>query len=171
MTEPFSANDIKLIKSRIDKSWFALLRIYFPFFIALLIANYTGRKKGVGGKIGLAEYHKIYVIVAVFFATVFVVFLILDFRKRVLPYLKEKTAGEKKSAVFRARKYFDPIHKQYLLFHPFKDNTYLTVSQQVFNSLQEGQEIELQTGALTGVLLTLKINNEIISDVEEFRFR
>jgi hypothetical protein len=171
MTEPLSPDDLKLIESRIDKSWLALLRTYFPFFIALVIANYTGRKKGVRGTIGFIEYHKIYIIVAVFFAAVFIVFLILDFRKRVLPYIKEKSTGEKKISVVRARKYYDPIFKQYLLYHPFKENAYLAVSQQVFDSLWEGQEIELQTGAQTGILLALKINNEVISEVEEYRFR
>jgi len=170
MIETFTNQDIQLIKSKIDRAWFSLARTYLPFLLALIIAYYTVKPRATRRTISFSNYDKIYAFVFAFFFIVFLIFFIKDYKKTIAPYKKEIKAGEKKSTIVQVRKYFDPVYKQYLLFHPFKQDTYLIVSEQLFNSITEGQEIELQTGINTGIVLAVKINNELLAEIEEFRF-
>jgi hypothetical protein len=170
MTDTLNKADIKLIKSKIDRAYFSLARVYGPFLIALILAyQYAKDKKGMKN-ITPSQYVTIYLIVFGFFFIVFAVFCIRDYRKQVLPYKKELTAPSKIVSTFLARKYFDPIYRQYLLYHPTRENKYILLTEDEFNSIADGAEIELQTGKNTGIVLAISINGKLLDDVEEFSF-
>jgi hypothetical protein len=111
-----------------------------------------------------------YIMIFTFFFIIFFIFFLRDYKKKVTPYLKEMQGGAKNILTFNARKYFDPIYNQYLLYHPIKSNTYILLSSDEFSSISEGQELVLESGVNTGIVLAIKFNDKILSDVEEFTF-
>jgi hypothetical protein len=170
MKESFTDQDIQLIRSKMAKAWGSLARTYMPFVLALLVAYFYARPRATRRAVSFSAFDKVYVIVFIFFIGVFALFFLKEYNKSIALLKKEIVAGEKNLSLVCARKYFDPIYKQYLLYHPFKENTYFIVSEEIFNSIQEGQEIELQTGIYTGIVLAVKVNNKLLPDIEEFRF-
>jgi hypothetical protein len=170
MTQPLSESDIKLIKSKIDSGYFSLAKVYGPFLLALILANQYVKGKKSLKDISASQFNTIYLIVAIFFLIVFSFFCFRDYKKKVLPYKKELSAKSKNVTSFIAKKYFDPIYRQYLLYHPMKENKYILLTEEEFNSISDGQELELQTGMNTGTVLAIGINGKVLGDVEEFSF-
>lgn len=170
MIERFTDQDSKLIKSKIDRAYFSLAKIYVPFILALVLAYQLTKNKKAVRKMSASDFDKVYWVVFAFFIIVFFILFLRDYKKKVAPYKKEMTAKSKNLSFFKARKYYDPIYNQYLLYHPIKENKYILLTEEIFNSIEDGQEIELQAGGVTGIVLALKINDKILSNVEEFSF-
>jgi hypothetical protein len=170
MSEKFTNKDVLVIKSKIDKAYFALAKIYVPFILALLLAYQLTKNKKAVSKMNPSDFDTIYWIVFGFFIIIFFVFFLRDYKKNIAPYKMEMGTRSKNLSLFRARKYFDPIYNQYLLYHPIKENKYILLTQEEFNTIEDGQEIELQVGAVTGIVLAIKVNDKVLTSVEEFSF-
>src|SRR5215831_8437207 len=107
MQEEFNQADIDLIKSKIDRSYFELAKLYGPFLVGLILAYYYARgMPNMMKDITPAQFNIIYTVLFTFFITVFFIFLVRDYRKKVVPYKKEIAGGKKEVQRFHARKYF-----------------------------------------------------------------
>ncbi len=168
MEKAYTKEEISLIKSKIEKGYSSLAKTYAPFFMALLLAYFYAKPKSIDRVITTTQYESIYLIVFIFFLTVFIFFVLNDYKKRIKPFNKELKEGNKVVVEFKARKYFEPFRKNYLLFHPTISNKYLLINEQAFNSIEDGESIELILGSVTGVVLALRIKEIIISSVEKF---
>ena len=170
MTQTFTEADIHLLKSKIDRAYFSLARVYAPFLVALFLAYYFAQKKAIGKTISMQQYNRIFLIVFGFFFIVFCIFCYRDYAKKVLPYKREISAGSKTISTFSIRKYFDPVFRQFLLYHPTKENKYIVLTEKEFNSIEEGTLAELHTGQKTGITLAITINGKVMVEIEEFSF-
>lgn len=176
MQETLNQSDIRSIKGKILRSYFELSRIYLPFLVTLVVAYYVAKNRLRGPRMRGSkditdfDYNLIYFIVFTLFFVVFLIFFLRDYRRKVAPYRKEMHGGAKSISTFRARKYFDPIYNQYLLYHPTKENTYILLNEYEFSIISEGQELILESGTNTGIVLAIKINDKTLSNVEEFKF-
>jgi len=170
MKETFTTEEKTLIETKIDQGFFSLARIYIPFLIALVLAYFYTKPKGIDHNISISHYDSIYIFVFGFFIIVFSFLAVKDYKKKVAPLKKELVSGSKQTVHFNARKYFDPFYKRYLLFHPGQENKYLLLQEKEFNSIVEGDAMELCTGSISGLVLTLRLNDKIFTNVEEFSF-
>lgn len=159
-----------LIERKIDQGYFSLARVYGPFFMALLIAYFFTKRKGIDRHISASQYDTIYLFVFGFFTTVFLFFAVKEYKSKVSPLKKELTSGTKRTISFNARKYFDPVYKKFLLYHPGRKNKYLLMQEEDFDLIDEGEAMELSITSVSGLVLSLKCNNKIYTNVEEFSF-
>ncbi len=74
----------------------------------------------------------------------------------IIPLILESKRKEKNCLSFYAVKYQDPIYKKLLIFYPGKDNYYIELSAEDFQLLQDGEKLYLETGCVTGEILSLK---------------
>jgi hypothetical protein len=170
MTQTLTQADILLIKKRIDKGYFSLAKVYGPFLVALIFAFQIGKRRVVQEHITASQFQTIYLFVFGFFFAVFALFCFRDYRKKVLPFKKELSGESKIISTFIARKYYDPIYRQFLLYHPTEENKYILLSLDEYNSITDGQEIELHAGKKTGIILAISVNGKIMEEVEGFTF-
>lgn len=170
MNEAFTQEEKTFIKRKIDQGYFSLARVYGPFFMALLIAYFSTKRKGIDRHISASQYDSIYLFVFGFFVIVFLFFAVKDYRRKVSPLKKELASGSKKTISFVARKYFDPVYKRLLLYHPSREDTYLLMQEEEYSSIDEGDAMELSITSISGTLLTLRSNNKTFPNVEEFSF-
>ena len=170
MSNTFTAEEISQIKTKMDKGLFSLARIYGPFLMALVLAYFYARPKATKADVKASDYDYVYIIVFGFFLMVFSIFAIREYKKKVAPFKKELATGSKTITPFTARKYFDPIYKNHLLYHPFQEKKYLLLTEQDFNSMNDGDRVELYTGSVTGLVLAIKINGKLVTSVEDFGF-
>jgi hypothetical protein len=96
--------------------------------------------------------------------------MVRDFRRLVLPFQREARTGQKYCVGFVARKYLDILYGKHLLFYPGKDNIYIEVSKEDFESICDGEELYLETACVTGEVLALKCGDRVFKDPEEFSF-
>jgi hypothetical protein len=118
MKDPFTAEDRTLIEKKIDQGFFSLARTYGPFVIALVLAYFYTKPKGIDHKMSASQYDSIYLIVFGFFLAVFCLFAVKDYKKKILPLKKELASGARQVIHFNARKYFDPIYKKHCFTIP-----------------------------------------------------
>jgi hypothetical protein len=177
IVKPISPEDRVLLKKLRDKAWLTLTQTYSLFFLALGYVYFKmtpgsawkGHTPGYD-KMTQSDYMHVYWIVASFFGSVFLYFLIRDFRRMVLPLEKEMRQGHKYCHTFFARKYKDPIYNKCLLFYPGKENLYIEMSPADFDSIGNGQQLHLESACITGEVLSLKGDGRIYSSATEFSF-
>ena len=71
---------------------------------------------------------------------------------------------------FVAKKYHDPFYDRYLLFYPDKEDIYIQVCSEDFNSIGNGEDMYLEVASVTGEVLYLKSPEREFKDPEEFSF-
>lgn len=169
MQVELNKNDARLISAKIDRALFLLAKTYLPFIFALVLAYVYTKPKTDGKRISVAQFETIYLIVFLFFLIIFSIFCTRDYQRKVVPYRKEKLVGFKHLTPFVARKYYHPIYKQHLLYHPTNENKYILLSEKDFNNVDDGQNLELHTGSSTGIVLGISHGDEYL-DCEEFTF-
>ncbi len=170
MKETFTVEDKTLIKIKIDQGFFSLARVYGPFIPALLLAYFYTRPKGIDHKISASQFDMIYLFVFGFFILVFIFFAARDYKKKVAPLRKDLELGSKRRISFHAKKYFDPVYRRYMLYHPEQENKYLLLQEADFNEIAEGDAMELYTGSISGLVLALRLNDKIFTKVEAFYY-
>jgi hypothetical protein len=177
IVKPISPEDRATLKKLKDKAWFTLTRTYSLFFLALgyVYFRMTPGSTWKGhtldyGKMTRSDYVHVYWIVASFFGFVFLYFLVRDFRRMVLPLEKEMRQGNKYCHTFFARKYKDPIYNKCLLFYPGKEDLYIELSPEDFDSIGNGQQLRLESACITGEVLCLKNDDRVFSTATEFSF-
>lgn len=177
-TQPLSPADRVLLHKLKGKAWTTLLRLYVPLFL-LLAAAYFRCKPGPDGTatinrhrvhITQSDFATVFPFFATFFGAVFLGFLIKDFRRLVLPFLREEKLDKKRCLSFSAKKYHDPLYDKRLLFYPDKDNYYIEVRPDDFDAIGNGDELYLEVASVTGEVLTLKASERVFKDPEEFSF-
>ena len=174
-TKNLTTEDRALIKKLVGKGWWTLLRTYGAFFLALIYLYYRmypGTSfRGHSYKMSGSDYLHIYEIVALFFGSVFLYFTIRDYRRLVLPLQKDLARGECFCCSFLARKYDDPVYGKHLLFFPDKEDWYIDLSQDDFNSIANGEELSLYTAAVSGEVLTLSVGERPLTSATLFSFK
>jgi len=98
------------------------------------------------------------------------IFVVKDFRRMILPFIREARTDTKYCHPFVAKKYHDPIYDKYLLFYPGKEDFYISVCSEDFNSIGNGEEMYLEVASVTGEVLYLKSPGREFKDPEEFSF-
>ncbi|HLK27468.1 MAG TPA: hypothetical protein VKT28_02720 [Puia sp.] len=174
---PFSEIDRSALQKRIQKGWFTLLRTYGAFFLALGYiyyrmypgGNLRGRKLSYGN-MTLSDYLHVYIIVAVFFGSIFLFFVVRDYRRILLPQYKDLRFGKKYSRSFYARKYADPIYNKRMLFYPEKENLYIELSAEEYDKIPDGEMLQLEYAVHSGEILSLKSKDIVFLTAEEFSF-
>ena len=173
--KPFSAKDKTVLKKLQFKSWFVLLRLYVPLFL-FLVYIYTWRP-GPGevlrirkSKITREQFDHSFPYLAIVFGGIFLIFAIKDFRRLILPFMREARMNTKYCHAFIARKYHDPIYDKYLLFYPEKEDFYIEICAEDFNSIGNGEDMYLEVASVTGEVLYLKSPDRVFKDPEEFSF-
>jgi len=177
IVKPISPEDRAILKKLKNKAWFSLAKTYSLFFLALGYvyfrmspgSTYKGHTLGYGKMTG-TDYDHVYYIIAAFFGSIFLYFLIRDFRRMVLPLEKEMRLGNKYCDTFFARKYKDPIYNKCLLFYPGKEDLYIEISQEDFDSVGNGEQLQLESACITGEVLCLKSGEKVFSTATEFSF-
>lgn len=170
MENKLTEKEIAQVKSKIDRGYFVLARTYAPFLLALVLAYFYTKPKAARGKITESDYEHIYMFVFGFFLIVFSIFAIRDYRRSLLPIKQELKNGNKRIIPFTIKKYFDPIYKRCLLYHPVKDGKYLLLTEEVFGLLHDGQTAELLVGSITGTIFSLKVDGKEFIDIDEFSY-
>jgi hypothetical protein len=169
MKEKLNDTDIKFINTKIRDGYLSILKTFGPILAGLLLLYF--RK---GGKISRhmtpSEYDQAFLFFILMSYGILFIFIIRHFNKNILPYRRELKSNEKKIIKFYAKKYADPLSKKFLLFHPLVENRYFSISEEYFKSIQHGEELEIQTGGLTGISLGLKTAKASIVDAEDFYF-
>jgi hypothetical protein len=172
-----SPEDRKVLEKLKEKAYFRLIRLYGFLFLAL---GYIYFKMFPGqiyrghvleyDHMTLADYQHVYYIVAAFFSSIFLFFLIRDYRKMVIPLSSEMSNGKKYCSEFYARKYADPIYKKCLLFYPGKEDLYIEISPEDFASIGNGECLRLESACITGEILFLGCGNRTCKGASEFSF-
>jgi hypothetical protein len=174
MVLPMSSEDRRLLQKLQDKSWFILLRTYGVFFGALAYLYYRMAPgtyfKGHRMQMSRSDYNYVYGAVALVFGSVFLLFLIRDYRRLVLPLRREMRLGNKYISHFFARKYKDPFYGKCLLFYPGKENLYISISEDDFDAIGNGEELQLDSAVITGEVLALRSGDKVFTTAEEFSF-
>jgi len=173
-TSPFSAGDEALLRKLKEKAWFTFLRLYLPLFLFLVYIHFRmapgGIFRGHTIKYSRSQFETVYPFFAVFFASIFLFFAIKDFKRLILPYQKETRSGKKYSCMFTARKYHDILYGKCLLFYPDRDDLYIEIAPEDFEAISNGDELYLETGCITGEVLSLKSAGRVFKNPEEFSF-
>ena len=99
-TQPLSSRDLQVIQDLKDKAWFTLLRLYVPLFLGLVFVYYKllpqYREHPVRYReMSRLDYTHVYEVFATVFGTIFLIFLIKDFRRLILPLARELKANQK----------------------------------------------------------------------------
>jgi hypothetical protein len=172
-----SQTDRSVLQKQVQKGWFILIRTYGAFFLALgylyyrmYPGSYWRGSKLKYEDMSLADYLLVYIIVAVFFGSVFLFFVIRDFKRILLPQYKDLRSGNKYSTSFFARKYADPIYNKRMLFYPGKENFYIELSIDEYDKISDGESLQLEYARLSGEILSLKNNDTIFFTAAEFSF-
>jgi hypothetical protein len=116
------------------------------------------------------DYTHVFEVFVAVFGTIFLFFLIKDFRRMILPFRSELRANKKYCLNFFAKKYVDPIFNKCLLFFPGKEDVYIEMDLNEFQSIFDGQSLYLETGFVTGEILLLKSDTREFKSADEFRF-
>jgi hypothetical protein len=174
-TQSLSSQDRQVINELKDKAWFTLLKLYIPLFLGLVFVYYKlvpqYRENPVRYReMSRLDYTHVYEIFAAVFGTIFLIFLIKDFKRLILPLGRELKANEKIWLNFLARKYQDPIFNKSLIFYPGKEDVYIEMDPDEFQSVQNGQQLYLETGSVTGEILSLKSETRDFKTADEFSF-
>ncbi len=174
-TQPLTIKDRQVIQQLKDKAWFTLLKLYIPLFLGLIFVYYKllpqYREHPVRfQEMSRLDYTHVYEVFAAVFGTIFLIFLIKDFRRLILPLGRELKANEKICLNFLARKYVDPVFNKCLIFYPNKEDVYIEMDPNEFKSVQNGQQLYLETGSVTGEILLLKSDDLDFKNADEFSF-
>jgi hypothetical protein len=169
-----SAEDRAILGKLKNNAWMTLLKLYVPLFF-LLVAVYIKMQPGGifrGHKLSYSkdQFGTVFPMFAAFFGLVFLIFLIKDFRRLILPFINEAKADKKVCRSFQARKYHDPIYDKRLLFYPDKDNYYIQVCPEDFDATASGEELHLEVASITGEVLSLKSAGRNFTEPAEFSF-
>jgi hypothetical protein len=173
-TMPLSPGDWLILNKLRKRAWAALLRLYLPLFFMLVyvyfkmrpVGNFRGHRLSYSSE----QFKTVYPLFAAFFAVLFFGFFYKDFRRMILPFLKEAKTNKKICCSFLARKYHDPLYDKRLLFYPDKENIYIQVSAEDFDAIGNGAQMELEIAAVTGEVLALKSVNRVFKEPAEFSF-
>jgi len=173
-TKPLSSEDKAILKKLQSKAWFTYLRLYVPLFLMLAYVYYTMQPgqtfRGHTLKYSKAEFNTVFPYFAAVFAVVFLIFVVKDFRRLILPFIREARTNTKYCHAFVAKKYHDPFYDKYLLFYPDKEDFYISVCPEDFNSIGNGEDMYLEVASVTGEVLYLKSPDREFKDPEEFSF-
>jgi len=174
-TKPLSSEDKAILKKLQFRAWFTLLRLYVPLFFGLLFIR--ALRPGPGqvlrlkkSKITPAEFDQVYLYLVLIFGGIFLTFFIKDYRRLILPFLREARINLKYCHAFVAKKYHDPFYDRYLLFYPDKEDIYIEVCSEDFNSIGNGEDMYLEVASVTGEVLYLRSPERECRDPEEFSF-
>lgn len=174
-TKPLSSEDKVILQKLQFKAWLALLRLYVPLFFGLLFIR--ALRPGPGqvlrmkkSKITRAEFDQVYIFLVLIFGGIFLIFFIKDYRRLILPFLREARMNLKYCHEFVAKKYHDPFYDRYLLFYPDKEDIYIEICSEDFNSIGNGEDMYLEVASVTGEVLYLKSPDRVFKDPEEFSF-
>ena len=172
---PLSGEDRQTIQELKDKAWFTLLKLYVPLFLGLVYVYYKYlpeyREYPVKfEELSRTDFTHVFYVFAAVFGVIFIVFLVKDFRRLILPLGKELKINEKISFSFFARKYEDPIFRKCLIFYPGKEDVYIEMDPDEFKTIQNGQPLYLETGFVTGEILLLRSETQRFKSADEFSF-
>lgn len=173
MAKPFSPEDKAVLQKLKGKAWFTLLKLYVPLFLMLVYIYYkmepsesfSGRRARYR-----MEFQTVFPYFAAFFGAVFLFFVIKDFRRLVLPFFREALNDTKYCQSFLSRKYLDPIYNKCLLFYPDRENFYIEVCPEDFDSIGNGEDLYLEVASVTGEVLYLKSGDRVFKEPAEFSF-
>jgi hypothetical protein len=158
------------------KAWLSLLRVYPLLFLALgyiyFKMHFGGTIRGykVGHDLTPSQYNLVYAIFAAFFGCIFLFFMIRDFRRLILPFQKDVRADKKRCFSFSAKKYQDPFTDKCLLFYPGKEDIYIEICAEDFESIGNGDELYLEVAYVTGEVLVLKSPSRVFKAPAEFSY-
>jgi hypothetical protein len=174
LTVPLSAADRVILNKLKNKAWLVLLRLYIPLFFMLVYVYFKMQPGNTFRGHTLSDtgyqFETVYPYFAIGFASLFLGFFIKDFRRLILPFLRESKMDKKICCSFVARKYHDPLYDKRLLFYPGKENVYIEVSAEDFDATGNGEELELEIAAVTGEVLVLKHGSRVFKEPAEFSF-
>lgn len=174
VTCPLSPADKAVLNNLMAKALFVWARLYVPLGLGLVWVYYTMQPGGTfrGHKMdyGKQEFSTVYPIFAAFFGLVFLGFMIRDFRRMVLPLIRETKRNEKNCYSFTARKYLDPIYDKRLLFYPDKEDMYIEICKEDFDCIGNGEQLQLEVGSISGEVLSLRSRSRTCKDPAEFSF-
>jgi hypothetical protein len=175
-TRPLSSDDKDILRKLKEKAWLTWLRVYPLLFLALIYIYYkmeyggTIRGYRLGHDLSQAQYKLTFGLFAAFFGSVFLFFAIRDFRRLILPFQKEARINKKNCFSFSARKYQDPFIDKCLLFYPGKEDLYIEVCKEDFESIGNGEVLHLEVAFVTGEVLSLKTNDRFFKAPAEFSY-
>jgi hypothetical protein len=173
-TKPLSSGDKAVLQKLKEKAWLTLLKLYVPLFLMLVYVYYKmepgGTFRGRPVKYTMAEFKTVFPFFAAFFGAVFLFFVIKDFRRLVLPFFREALNDTKYCQSFLSRKYLDPIYNKCLLFYPDRENFYIEVCPEDFDSIGNGEDLYLEVASVTGEVLYLKSGDRVFKEPAEFSF-
>jgi hypothetical protein len=174
LTMPLTPADRVILNKLKIKAWAVLLRLYIPLSLMLVYVYFKmqpgGTFRGHTLSYSVGQFSTVYPLFAAFFALLFFGFFFKDFRRLILPFIKEAKMNKKVCCSFLARKYHDPLYDKRLLFYPGKENVYIEVSPEDFDATSNGQELALEVAAVTGEVLALKCGERVFKEPEEFSF-
>jgi hypothetical protein len=174
-TCPLSTADKAILGKLRDKALFNWARLYIPISLMLVWVYFQMQPGNTfrGHKLDYskAEFSTVFPFFAAFFGLVFLGFMIRDFRRMILPFMKEARRSEKNCYSFSARKYLDPFYDKRLLFYPGKEDLYIEVSKEDFDIIGNGEQLQLEVGCITGEVLSLRGQDRAFKDASEFSFK
>ena len=174
MTQPLSPGDKAVLKKLRDKALFTYSRLYLPLFLLLVYVYYEMQPgntfRGHRLRYSKSEFNLVFTWFALFFGLVFLFFSIRDFRRMILPFIKEMKGQQKNCLAFTARKYYDPIYNKRLLFYPGQEDVYIEVGQEDFDAIGNGESLQLEVGCVTGEVLSLQCQGRVFKEPAEFSF-
>jgi hypothetical protein len=173
-TCPLSPADRAILGKLRDKALFNWARLYIPISLMLVWVYFEMQPgnafRGHTLKYSKSEFSTVYPFFAAFFGLVFLGFMVRDFRRMILPFIKEARRSEKNCYSFSARKYLDPIYDKRLLFYPGKEDLYIEVSKEDFDIIWNGEQLQFEVGCITGEVLSLRSPDRAFKDPAEFSF-
>ena len=174
LTKALSPEDKDVLQKLQSKAWWTYLKLYVPLFLMLVYVYYEmqpgGSFRGHSIRYSKAQFSTVFPFFAAFFGAIFLIFAIKDFRRIVLPFLKEVKLDSKYCHSFIAKKYHDPIYDNYLLFYPDKEDVYIKICSEDFGSIGNGEDLYLEVASVTGEVLYLKSGERVFKDPVEFSF-
>jgi hypothetical protein len=175
VTCPLSPTDKAILKKFQDKALFVWARLYVPLFFFLAYLYYRMQPGGTfrGRRIhySKSEFATVFPFFAAFFGLLFLGFMIRDFRRMILPFIKEMKRNEKSCYSFIARKYLDPFYDKRLLFYPGREDMYIEISKDDFEVTGNGEQLQLEVGCVTGEVLALRSSERVFKEAAEFSFK
>ncbi|HTR28501.1 MAG TPA: hypothetical protein VMH27_04485 [Puia sp.] len=175
LTCPLSPEDRSTLTKLLDRVLFVWARLYVPLLLFLVYIYFKmqpgGTFRGNTLKYSKSEFAAVFPFFAAFFGLLFLGFMIRDFRRMILPFIKEFKRNEKRCYSFPARKYLDPIYDKRLLFYPGKEDVYIEVAPEDFDVIGNSEQLQLEVGSVTGEVLRLGDGSRVFSGAKEFSFK
>lgn len=167
---PLTAGDLKELTERRNRKLLFLLPPYFSLVtigIYLLISGASGvngafHKDVIKNEEGVSRFGEVAPYVISFFLLMATIYFIRLFLQMIYPLMRDIREGKKQEYYFNTSKSAMPLFNRYYISTPLYDKQQVEISREVFDSITDNEELVLEAGPRSLVILKVKLKGSEI---------